>query len=405
MLHGLERIMLTCLPIVLVVLFLAIMAVLGYLDRRKKRSLAEIPPLSFIVPCYNDSDSVGQTLESIYATCGRGAEVIVIDDCSTDGSREKLAVLQRRLGFTLHFNPSNVGKSKTLNDSFKLAGNHTVIFVDADVIVAPEPLTDALARLQRPDVGAVSCPYQSIQFGFLQLMQTIEYNLLAFIQGSYNLFSAMALWGGFIAVKRSAFLQVGGFTLNALTEDMDLAFKLNARGWRVEQSFYPVRTYVPDTFKKLFRQKLRWSSGGMQCFLKYPRVWLKNPLHVLFMFSFCILLTLSTFKLTRNLIIYDDMIDYFAWLNQSRSVWISLQLTGLKFGMGILKEMVWKLSFTLFSVPFVMPLVSGVRQLYRCLLVVPFSIFYVPLFSSMSILGAITFLRKRRALQTATRAW
>jgi cellulose synthase/poly-beta-1,6-N-acetylglucosamine synthase-like glycosyltransferase len=380
-------------------------AVLGYLDRRKKRSLADLPPLSFIVPCYNDADSVRQTLESIYAACGRVVEVIVIDDCSTDSSRGKLAVLQRRLGFTLLLNPRNLGKSKTLNDSFKLAGNNTVIFVDADVIIAHEPLTDALARLQRPDVGAVSCPYQSIQFGFLQLMQTIEYNLLAFIQSGYNLFSAMALWGGFIAIRRSAFLQVGGFTLNAITEDMDLAFKLNSRGWRVEQSFYPVRTYVPDTFKKLFIQKLRWGSGGLQCFLKYPHVWLKNPLHVTFMFSFCILLTLSTLKLTHNLIIYDDIIDYFAWLNQSRGLWLSLQLTGLEFGMGILKGLVWKLSFTFLSLPFVMPLVSGVGQLYRCLLIVPFSIFYVPLFSSMSILGAITFLRKRRALKTATRAW
>jgi biofilm PGA synthesis N-glycosyltransferase PgaC len=397
--------MLIYFPTVLIVMLFAIVAVLGYLDRRRKRSLTDLPSLSFIVPCYNDADSVQQTLESIYANCGRGTEVIVIDDCSTDGSREKLAVLQRKLGFTLLLNPHNLGKSKTLNNSFSLVRNNTVIFVDADVIVAPEPLNDALARLQRPDVGAVSCPYQSAQFGFFQLMQTIEYNLLAFIQGGYNLFSAMALWGGFIAIKRSAFLQVGGFTLNAITEDMDLAFKLNAKGWRVEQSFYKVRTYVPDTFKKLFRQKLRWSSGGLQCFFKYPRVWLKNPLHVLFIFSFCILLTLSTLKLTHSMIIYDDMIDYFAWLNQSKGMWLSLQLTGLKFGMGILKGLVWKLSFTLFSVPFVMPLVSGVGQFYRCLLVVPFSIFYVPLFSSMSILGAITFLRKRRELQTATRAW
>ncbi len=397
--------MITYLPISMIVLLFAVVALLGILDRRKKRTLAVMPPLSFIVPCYNDADSVGQTLESIYATCGPSVEVIVIDDCSNDGSREKLADLKRRLGFELILNTSNLGKSKTLNDHFHLARNDTVVFVDADVIVSRKPLNDALARLQSPDVGAVSCPYSSARGGFLQRMQTIEYNLLAFIQGGYNLFSAMALWGGFIATKRDVFIQVGGFTLNAITEDMDLAFKLNAGGWRVEQSFYPVRTEVPDTLRKLFRQKLRWSAGGFQCFLKYYRVWIRNPLHILFMFSFCILLTLSTFKLTHKIFLYDDMVDYFEWLNQSGNLWLSLQLTGMKFGVGILKDLVWRLSFTLFSLPFVLPLVSGIRQLHICLLAVPFSIVYVPLFSSMSILGAVDFLRKRRLLRNATRAW
>jgi biofilm PGA synthesis N-glycosyltransferase PgaC len=226
--------MLTFFPILIMVLMFGIMGALRLVDKRKERPHADLPRLTFVIPCYNDIGSIGETLDSIYDACGHDANIIVIDDCSTDGSREALVALSARLGFTLRFNSSNIGKSKTLNEHFHLVDTNIVVFVDADVRVNRQSLDDAIARLRRPAVGAVSCPYRSANPGFLPMMQSIEYNMLAFIQGAYNVFSTIALWGGFIAVKRDAFLQVKGFTLNAITEDMDLAFKLKAQGWRCD---------------------------------------------------------------------------------------------------------------------------------------------------------------------------
>ncbi len=397
--------MLPYLPILIIFVLFGIVAILGFVDKMKKRPFVDLPPLSFMVPCFNDVDSVGQTLDSIYEVCGSDTSVFVIDDCSTDGSREKLAALRARHVFTLIFNSSNLGKSKTLNDHFHLTKNDIVVFVDADVIVNRQSLVDAISRLQRSDVGAVSCPYSAVNSGLIPLMQTIEYNMLSFIQGAYNVFSAIALWGGFIVIKREAFLKVGGFTLNAITEDKDLAFKLNENGWRVEQSFYPIKTYAPDTFSKWFRQKIRWNSGGFQCLVRYYRVWLKNPLQILFVFSFSAFLILSTLNIGKNLFLWDETISYFVRLDQSESVWLSLQLTSMKFGVSILKDLIWRIFYTLFSLPFVLPLVSTVNRIYLCFLIIPFSIFYIPVLSSISIIGAIYFLRKRRLLHKAIRAW
>ncbi|GAB6907293.1 membrane hypothetical protein [Desulfosarcina cetonica] len=382
-----------------------IMAGLGFIDRLKKRPLAETVPLSFMVPCYNDADSVGQTIESIHAVCGANADVIVIDDGSTDGSRETLSALARRYGFRLILNPTNLGKARALNTHFALTKHATVVLIDADVIVNPRSLADALARLQIPGMGAVSCPYRAANKGIIPLMQTIEYNMLAFVQGAYNVFSAIALWGGFIVVKRDAFIEAGGFSPNAITEDMDLAFKLNEKGWRVNQSFHHVRTYVPDTLEGWFRQKIRWSAGGFQCFIHHYRVWLKNPLHVLFLFPFCLLLISSAITMGNNLFRLDEMIDCFIILNRSTTLWLSLQLTGMLFGPLILKDLIVRLSLSLFSLPFVLPLVSTSKKIPICLLIIPYSILYVPLFSMVSIIGAISFLRRRRFLKAAARAW
>jgi len=236
-------------------------------------------------------------------------------------------------------------------------------------------------------------------------MQTIEYNMLALIQGSYNNFSVFALWGGFIAIKRASFLDVGGFSLNAITEDMDLSFKLNEKGWRVEQSFHPVYTHVPDSLKAWIRQRIRWGSGGCHCLIKYYRVWLRNPLHILFIFSFCALLVFSTFNISRNILLLDDMIAYFDILNQTKGIWLSMQLTTVKFGFQILAKLFNGISFTFFSLPFVFPLVSTMRQIYICFMVVPFSFFYIPTLSIISIFSGFHFFRKRRILQTGIRAW
>jgi len=397
--------MLTFFPIVILFLLFTIIAALGHRDRIKIQPPTALPPLSIVVPCFNDTATVGKTIASIFDACGPGTQVIVIDDGSTDGSRRKLKRLQRRYTFKLVVNSINLGKTKTLNQHFHLAGNNIVVFVDADLMVNRKSLMDAVARLQQPCVGAVSCPYRSANPGFIPLMQTIEYNMLSFVQGAYNVFSAIALWGGFIAIKRTAFMSAGGFTSNAITEDMDLAFKLNRSGWKVQQSFHPVKTFVPCTFKHWYHQKVRWSSGGLQCLVKYHRVWIKNPMHVLFLFSFCILLTLSAANIGKDLFLWDQIIDYYLRLHSTEGLVQSLRLTLIAFADSIMRDVISRISLTLISLPFVLPLVSTLRKIHLCFMIIPFSIFYVPLLSFISFLGACCFLRKRHRLTTTTRAW
>ena len=397
--------MLTYLPFLMILIIFGVVAGLGFYDRKKKRSITNHPSVSFMVPCYNDSGSVGQTLESIYEMIGPDANVIVIDDCSTDGSREKLTALKERFGFKLILNSVNLGKSSTLNDNFHHIKDEIVAFVDADVVANRQSFIDALTRLQRPDVGAVSCPYRSLNRGFLPLMQTIEYNMLTFIQGAYNVYSAIRLWGGFILIKRKVFEKVGGFTLNAITEDMDMAFKINKLGWRVEQSFYPIYTFVPDTIRQWLKQKMRWSAGGFQCLIRYHDVWLKNPLHLFFIFSFCLLSIFSTLKMGKNIVIWDTVFDFFNGLNRYQSLWFSAKYTGLFYGTILLKDLAIRLAFTLLSLPFVLPLISTINRIYFCFMVIPFSILYIPFFTVISIVGVFSFLRKSRLLRFSTRGW
>ncbi len=377
----------------------------AYLDRRKKRRAIDYPATSFVVPCYNDGNSVAQTVSSIYQVVGPAVDLIVINDCSTDNSRDVLVGLHAKFGFTLIDNPTNLGKSQSLNNAAALTRHDTIVFVDADVIVNQHALHDALIRLANETVGAVSCPYKPINSGFIVKMQHMEYNMLSLVQGAYNIFSAIALWGGFIVIKKKAFNDAGRFSVNAITEDMDLAFKLNETGWRVEQSFIPIRTHVPDTLKKWFKQKIRWSSGGFQCMIRHFRVWLRNPIHVFFIFSYVIFTLSALLTLGKKILLWSNMVEYFDFVNETLSLMASFRLTGILYGALIMKDILLMLAFAFFALPYVLPLISNLRQVYLVLLVLPFAIIYVPLFSQVSILGMLFFLFNYRRYSANRRAW
>ena len=97
---------------------------------------------------------------------------------------------------------------------------------------------------------------------------------------------------------------------------MDLAFKLTKSGYKVEQALIPVKTYVPDTFKSRRSQKIRRGSGGTQCFIKYWNVWIKNPLHILFLSFFCLSIGASAWSFVKDWLIIEPILEIsHSWTN------------------------------------------------------------------------------------------
>lgn len=385
---------------------LSIVVLLAQLDRRKRRPLSRLPPVSFIVPCYNAAETVARTIRSIHAIAGSvDPDIVVVDDKSTDNTLEVLRSLLRDVPFRLVENDANLGKSQTLNINVARARHGVIFFVDADVIANEDAFHDALARLQGPGVGAVSCPYEPDNQGFWPLMQHIEYNMQALIQGSYNVFSAMSLWGGFLAVRKDAFEDAGGFSPNAITEDMELAFKLIETGWRVEQSFVRIRTRVPNTAGSWSRQKLRWSAGAIQALFWHCNVWIRNPVHMLLMLSLVDMIALSLVSMAQNFKVWHNLFDYYSLVTQTVSLSAGLELTSLVYGAHVLDEGLWMLALTLFALPYVLPLVTGTNKLHLCLLVVPFSIVYFPLYSVVFISSVLLLVHKANRLRRGARVW
>src|SRR5262245_30401408 len=98
---------------------------------------ADAPHFSVIIPAFNEERYLGPTLESLNAAVdrlrrkrGKSAEVIVVDDASTDGT----AAVARQLGATVHHEADhNIARARNLGAEQALAP--VLVFIDADTLV------------------------------------------------------------------------------------------------------------------------------------------------------------------------------------------------------------------------------------------------------------------------------
>lgn len=382
-----------------------LMIVFYNIDRRHPRRFRGDRAVTVIVPCYNDGESVQSTLASIFRSYpSRLLEVIVVNDASTDDSLEKIREFSNDRPLRIVDNCKNMGKAKSLNNAARLASNDLVLCLDADTLLNKAAMSDMIARMEADErLGAVSSAYRPQNTGFLPVMQAIEYSMLLLTQGAHNITSAMALWGGCLMFRKKAFAEVGGFNPAAITEDVDLAFRLNRRRWRVEQSFRPVRSIVPDRPKKWIRQKLRWTAGGMQCYVRHARVWIKNPIQIFFIMSYSMLLLTTIPDLFDKIEIAQSLEN--TW-NSSLPWHQNLLNVNTSVGSDILRRLSNIAICYVPSLIYIIPLVHRMRDIWKFVLVIPFSLIYFPAYIFVSVFGMAKGIRSLLLpMKSDTQGW
>jgi len=173
------------------------------------------PAITVLISLYNYEQYVGECLASVEASqpVEGGIEVLVVDDCSTDGSREVVRHFMDRtmLPVRLVCKRTNTGLADTRNIGLQVARGRTVFVLDADNWVYPSGLNALWADFQR---GGVAAAYGLIQRfddesgDGIGLLSQYGWNVRDLVRAPY--IDAMALF------DRRTLLDVGGYAVDLI---------------------------------------------------------------------------------------------------------------------------------------------------------------------------------------------
>jgi cellulose synthase/poly-beta-1,6-N-acetylglucosamine synthase-like glycosyltransferase len=247
---------------------------------KEKRKGLYNPKVSVVVPAWNEEVGLVKTVRTILQSNYKNMEVVVINDGSTDSSdklmREFIEEYETEVGEEkipiIYKYKENGGKGHALNDGIKMSTGEIIISIDADCILLPSTVGNFVSHFEnRKVMAAVGNVKVGNQQSLLETLQYLEFLFSFYFKKADSLLNTIYIIGGAAgAFRRSVFEQIGLYSSENITEDIDLSVRIQKAGMRIVYAADAiVYTEGANTFKGLAAQRLRWKRGRFQTFMEH----------------------------------------------------------------------------------------------------------------------------------------
>ena len=260
------------------------------------------PSVTIIIPCFNEEEWIDRTimgcLNQDYPP--EKLEVIVVDDCSTDRSREKIKEtvesLQRedrymvkdRLSYM--FQPTNQGKREVLSVGVQAAKNELVVFVDSDSFLEPFAIMNLVQPFKDENMGGVSgrTDIANTYTNTLTKMQAVRY-YIAFrvMKAAEGYFDAVTCLSGPLSCYRKSLVLENLDAWRGQTflgqkatfgDDRSLTNFILRKHRTTYQDTAVCNTIVPNTYSVFLKQQMRWKRSWLrESLIAAHFMWKKEP--------------------------------------------------------------------------------------------------------------------------------
>lgn len=221
--------------------------------------------LSIIIPVYNEKETINDIIDAVVATPYR-KEIIIVDDCSTDGTRNILTKIKKD-GLKVYMHDKNQGKGAALQTGFSHATGDIILIQDADLEYDPQeystlinPILEGKADVVYGSRFAGHGAHRVLYFWhymgnrFLTFLSNLFTNLnLTDMEVCYKAFTREAIAGVKIKEKRFGF-------------EPEITAKMARKKLRIYE--VPI-SYYGRTYEE--GKKVTWKDGlrAMWCIIKY----------------------------------------------------------------------------------------------------------------------------------------
>lgn len=270
-------------------LFMAYVWMIGALyyyyhwETGKKRRIRDLPvlndppPVSVIVPCHNEAGTVEETIGHLLNSVYPHFEIIAVNDGSRDDTAAILdALCSRHKNLRVIHLAENQGKAMALRMGALMSPHEYLICIDGDALLDKYAITWMMSHLLGgPRVGAVTGnPRIRTRSTLLGKIQVGEFSaIIGLIKRAQRIYGRVFTVSGVVtAFRKAALHQSGYWSLNTVTDDIDISWRMQLNHWDIR--FEPNAVcwiLMPETFRGLWRQRLRWAQGGMEALLEYGR--------------------------------------------------------------------------------------------------------------------------------------
>ena len=268
-------------------LYFSVFLLLVYLDKKKiflaeKSSLYPkyLPLVSVLIPAYNEEKNILKTLESVdqidYPK--EKLEIIVIDDGSSDSTFKIMQEFAHNKANFKIISHKNMGKAASLNQALLIAKGEFFACLDADSFVDRLTLRKMISLYYNEDDSrlVIITPAMKVYNpeNILQKVQWLEYLvIILFSRIASHIDSLYVAPGPFSLYKTDIIKKIGGFDEQNITEDQEIAYRLQKNHYKIKQCFDGyVYTVAPKRIKPFYKQRRRWYLGSLNCLNKYRNI-------------------------------------------------------------------------------------------------------------------------------------
>jgi len=244
-------------------------------DAAHPPTLKEYPPVSIIVPCFNEGENVRETIAQLTRQKYPYFEIIAVNDGSSDNTGVILDELCKEYPQlrVIHL-AENEGKAVALQMGTLVSSHEFLVCIDGDSLLDEHALTWMMQHfVSGPRVAAVTGnPRIRTRSTLLGKIQVGEFSaIVGMIKRAQRIYGRVFTVSGVVAgFRKSALHDVGYWSTDMVTEDIDISWKLQLRHWDIRfESHALCWILMPETLRGLWKQRLRWSQGGTEVLVKY----------------------------------------------------------------------------------------------------------------------------------------